>query len=271
LLSRFDLKPVLRQAGVELATPQRLATLTPEQRQRSVILVQDAFTRYFDTQVVGDWIRLIRRLGYQPWLAPFSANGKPLQVLGFLGAFAKAARTNARRLQALSGFDIPLLGLDPAMTLVYRQEYQKLLGQQAAPQVLLPQEWLAGLPLAQIAGPSTAGTGAYKLLAHCTEKTNAPASTALWPSIFQALGLELQVLASGCCGMSGTYGHEARNLATSQQIFSQSWQPLLQQHGASGQVLANGYSCRSQAARLQHLALQHPLQALLRHLDTQPT
>ena len=71
--------------------------------------------------------------------------------------------------------------------------------------------------------------------------------------------------------MSGTYGHEARNLATSQQIFSQSWQPLLQQHGASGQVLANGYSCRSQAARLQHLALQHPLQALLRHLDTQPT
>ena len=271
LLSRFDLKPVLRQAGVELATPQRLAALTPEQRQRSVILVQDAFTRYFDTQVVGDWIRLIRRLGYQPWLAPFSANGKPLQVLGFLGAFAKAARTNARRLQALSGFDIPLLGLDPAMTLVYRQEYQKLLGQQAAPQVLLPQEWLAGLPLAQIAGPSTAGTGAYKLLAHCTEKTNAPASTALWPSIFQALGLELQVLASGCCGMSGTYGHEARNLATSQQIFSQSWQPLLQQHGASGQVLANGYSCRSQAARLQHLALQHPLQALLRHLDTQPT
>lgn len=43
------------------------------------------------------------------------------------------------------------MGLDPAMTLVYRQEYAKTLGSHKVPTVLLPQEWLANmLPQSQI-------------------------------------------------------------------------------------------------------------------------
>ena len=267
LISRFDLKPIFKRTGVEVATPERMSKLNTEQRKRSVILVQDAFTRYFDTEVLADWVELIHVLGYKAYIVPFSPNGKPLQVLGFLGAFEKAAQKNAQMLNKLSQFEIPLIGLDPAMTLVYRQEYQKLLGDNMKASVLLPQEWLNRISLPNVAPQATpTAVESYQLLAHCTEKTNAPASTALWPEIFRSIGLDLKVLSSGCCGMSGTYGHEKRNLETSMKIYSLSWQPLLEAHAKKENVLANGYSCRSQVLRMQHYELAHPVQAILSHL-----
>ncbi|CAM5578977.1 FAD-binding oxidoreductase OS=Stutzerimonas stutzeri OX=316 GN=CXK95_00100 PE=4 SV=1 [Stutzerimonas stutzeri] len=71
--------------------------------------MQDAFTRYFETPLLAAFIELASRMGFKVFLAPYSANGKPLHVQGFLGAFARAARRNARRLQELAAFDIPLV------------------------------------------------------------------------------------------------------------------------------------------------------------------
>ncbi|MBS7660420.1 FAD-binding oxidoreductase [Pseudomonas lalucatii] len=263
--SRLDLAPVLARWRVRTATPAALAALTAEQRRRSVVLVQDAFTRYFETPLLADWIELIGRLGYAVYLAPYAANGKPLQVQGFLGAFARVARRSAARLRALAEQGVPLVGLDPAMTLVYRQEYPKLLGAEACPNVALPQEWLARvLP----ATPAWAGDGGetYQLLDHCTEKSNAPAASALWAELFRRCGLGLEQPPSGCCGMAGTYGHERRNLATSRAIYRLSWAPRVQAGAGAGRLLASGYSCRSQVKRLDQQALAHPLQALLAQL-----
>ncbi|MFC5695994.1 FAD-binding and (Fe-S)-binding domain-containing protein [Pseudomonas sp. GCM10022186] len=264
LLSRIDLEPVLKRWNVAVASPERLRALSAEQRERSVILVQDAFTRYFETRLLADLIEVLSRLGFKVLLAPYRPNGKPLQVLGFLGAFEKAARKNAAMLNELGGHGVKLVGLDPAMTLVYRQEYRKLLGQEA-PDVLLPQEWLAQ---ALEESPVAAAGDDYYLLGHCTEKTNAPAATALWPEVFKRLGLNLRMLPVGCCGMSGTYGHETANRETSEKIYDLSWRKVVEEQAGHQRLLANGYSCRSQADRLSGVELAHPIQALLRVLST---
>ena len=278
-LAREDFAALLKRYDVLPATPYTLAALSAEERTRAVVLVQDAFTRYFETQLAMDWIELASRLGYRVLLAPFRPNGKPLQVQGFLGAFEKAARRNSAHLTDLAKYGIPLVGLDPAMTLVYRQEYTKLLGA-AAPTVHLPQEWLmtlASTPVATAAHSTVAAAGTstptalasapaskrYRLLAHCTEKTNYPAAVAQWQSVFERHGLSLTVTASGCCGMSGTYGHETRNVATSKVIFSQSWGPIVEQDGDADTLIADGYSCRSQVDRLASRTVPHPLQVLL--------
>jgi Fe-S oxidoreductase len=54
--------------------------LSGQERERSVVLVQDVFTRYFETSLVADFIELASRLGYRVWLAPQLPNGKPLHV-----------------------------------------------------------------------------------------------------------------------------------------------------------------------------------------------
>jgi len=268
LLSRFDFHAAMRRWQVQPATVATLSALTPAQRERSVVIVQDAFTRYFEAPLLADLVELISRFGYQIYLAPFSANGKPLHVQGFLGAFAKAAQFNARSLLLLQASGIPLVGLDPAMTLVYRQEYRKTLGNDRAPTVALPQEWLASvLPKAQ----GEAAQEVYQFLPHCTEKTNEPAAIGLWQQVFERMGLTLQVLPSGCCGMSGTYGHETRNVATSNIIYQQSWQPIVARHGKGGRLLADGYSCRSQVKRQEGQGIQHPLEVLLARLGREGT
>ncbi len=171
-----------------MATAHTLSKLSEEQRRRSVIIVQDAFTRYFETPLAAEWIELIARLGYTIYLAPFAPNGKPLQVQGFLGAFKKAAAHNAKGLKALEAYGIPLVGLDPAMTLVYRQEYAKTLDQDAAPRVVLAQEWLASA-LPTLPTPDAPQT--YQFLPHCTERTNEPASVEQWKNGLRRLWPEV--------------------------------------------------------------------------------
>jgi Fe-S oxidoreductase len=260
LLSRFDFHAAMRRWQVQPATVPTLSALTQAQRERSVVLVQDAFTRYFEAPLLADLVELISRLGYQVYLAPFSANGKPLHVQGFLTAFNRAALRNARQLRELADVGVPLVGLDPAMTLVYRQEYQKVPGMQACPQVALLQEWLLNV-MPEQAPQGNAET--FRLLAHCTEKTNAPAATRQWEQVFERAGLKLTTQATGCCGMSGTYGHEARNRDTSAVIYEQSWARQIDTPEQEGEALATGYSCRSQVKRQSDRAVRHPLQVLL--------
>ncbi len=265
-LSRISLKKHLATRGVSEATPTSLGRLTEAEKIRSVILVQDAFTSYFESTLVMDVIELLERLDIRVFMAPYAPNGKPLHVQGFLGAFERTAAKQAERLRTLADAGVPLVGIDPAMTLAYRQEYVKALGEAAVPEVRLLPEWLTEwLDERAPAGLALDAPG-YRLLAHCTEKTNAPGTPKAWQRVFAAFGLELEVVASGCCGMSGTYGHETRNLNTSKVIYSQSWQPIVENLANTGRLLATGYSCRSQARRISGTILPHPLQALLGEL-----
>ena len=272
-LSEFRIDDTLRRWAVEPARPQALGQLTEGQRKRSVILVPDAFTRYFDTEVFAALVELCGLLGMRVFMAPYLPNGKPLQVHGFRRRFERVAQRNASALGKLASFGVPLVGLDPAVTLTYRQEYRKLGGAAPELQVLLPQEWLAeiALPAASSEEPDASCLRQFLLLPHCTEKTTAPQSTALWGEVFSRFGIPLTTAAAGCCGMAGTYGHELRHRATSETIFRSSWGRLLAPSGtayeASGgphrEVLATGYSCRCQARRFAHQALRHPVQLLV--------
>lgn len=246
----------------------------PEHDPREkVIIVQDAFTRYFETSVFLDMLALIVKLGMIPCILPYMANGKPLHVHGFLDQFEQKRQQNIQLLQRAAAFNVPLIGIDPAMTLVYRQEYKSKLTEQTQQnnaqvgseqepsyQVLMVQEWLAiwlkDHPLPSIKHSALK----YYLASHCTEKTQSPVSIQQWQDIFQDFGLELEVLALGCCGMAGTYGHEAEHRALSEQIYQQSWQEKISQH--QQQVLATGYSCRTQVKRLHQQSLKHPIQVL---------
>ncbi|MNC42846.1 sn-glycerol-3-phosphate dehydrogenase subunit C [compost metagenome] len=80
--------------------------------------------------------------------------------------------------------------------------------------------------------------------------------------------MNLKVMSTGCCGMSGTYGHESKNYETSKKIYDLSWQPAVEKYKTSGKLLANGYSCRSQVKRFGDVKIRHPLQALLCHMKT---
>ncbi|EHR42534.1 FAD-binding and (Fe-S)-binding domain-containing protein [Alishewanella jeotgali] len=239
----------------------KLNALTAEERQRTVLLVQDPFTSFYEAELVADALQLLEKLGYQPLLLPFLPNGKPEHVKGFLKQFAATAATAAAFFNQLNQYQLPLLGLDASLVLVYRDEYVKALGKARGEfQVLLLQEWLVQQSL-----PKVAQTQQFSLLAHCTEKTALPASEKHWQQIFAQMGLELKPVSVGCCGMAGTYGHEKQQLENSKALFELSWRAPVTQLG-NERILVTGFSCRSQVKRLVGDKPRHPLQALLQAL-----
>ncbi|MDZ7922835.1 MAG: FAD-binding and (Fe-S)-binding domain-containing protein [Marinagarivorans sp.] len=266
--SRTHFNQKLKKLGLVYATTKNIKALNEEQKQLSVIFVQDAFTRFFEADVVLDALKALKTLGFNPLVAPYSPNGKPLHVHGFLREFKQQATKTAEHLNTLAQSALPLIGLDPAMTLAYRAEYVKALGEEKAPKVQLIQEWLATqLDTLKIQKESFTA-GKFKLLGHCTEKTNVPASTSMWQQVFSALGQHLAIEQVGCCGMAGTFGHETKNREASSQIFNLSWREPVNQDQSEVRLLATGYSCRSQTLREAGVELLHPLQALLMAVKT---
>ena len=112
---------------------------------------------------------------------------------------------------------------------------------------------------------SEEGSG-YRRLRHCPRRPTATAALHDWRAVFARHGLELDILAAGCCGMAGTYGHEAEHRAMSERIYGLSWGRHVTSAESAGRPLATGYSCRSQAKRLDGVVLPHPAQALLQAL-----
>jgi len=266
-LSKLNIKKEMNKRGIRFATPMALDAIPTYERHKAVIIVQDAFTSYFETQLVLDTMELLTRLGFQAFLAPYKPNGKPLHVHGFFKAFEKAANKNLDMLEELAVYKIPFVGVDPSMTLSFRSEYPKVVGDKRdVPTVNLLQEWLALQTDHLSTQPFALEDETYHLLAHCTEKTNAPTSIQDWVHVFSLVGLSLNVENVGCCGMAGTYGHETANLKTSKDIYELSWKDKINDETLKDRIVATGYSCRSQVKRFDQEQILHPLQALLKHL-----
>jgi len=226
----------------------------------AVVIVPDAFTRYFEPQLVLDLAYVIKALGSRPYLMPFHPNGKPLHVLGRLKAFEEQARETGAVLQGLTAEGFTLVGIEPATTLAYRDEYREVLRE--GPPVMLPQQWLATQTEALAAHATGKAQGPLTLMLHCTERTLHPGGTGEWVLVFRALGQEISVPNAGCCGMAGTWGHEARNAGTSAIIFDLSWRRRLEE--ADGTILATGFSCRCQSEIQAKAEARHPLQEIRR-------
>ncbi len=242
-------------------TLEQLEALSDEQKAKTVLVVQDPFTSYYDAQVVADFIRLVERLGYQPVLLPFSPNGKAQHIKGFLNRFAKTAQKTSDFLSRVALLGMPMVGVDPALVLCYRDEYKQTLGDKRGEfHVMLVHEWLPTIVDGQ--APQEISGESWYLFGHCTEVTALPGAPAQWASIFARFGAKLESVSVGCCGMAGTYGHEVVNHKNSLGIYELSWHQAMQRLPRN-RCLATGYSCRSQVKRVEGSGVRHPLQALL--------
>lgn len=229
--------------------------------ENAVILLQDTFTTFYEPDLVLKVYDYLSSLGTKVYVLPFFPNGKPLHVKGFLNRYNRVANKNIAYLRSIAKSGIPMIGIDPSVTLTYRDEYKKIVGQEALGfQVKLLQEWL----VEKVSAASSVLRGEYYLLSHCTEKTACVAAEKQWQLIFAAYGLKLTPLPAGCCGMAGSYGHETEHEQQSKDLFAMDWKPHLRDNAApEGTILATGYSCRSQVKRLAGLKVQHPVEILL--------
>ncbi|KFZ38515.1 membrane protein [Shewanella mangrovi] len=231
------------------------------ERSQYVLVVQDPFTSFYDAELVYHFVRLVEKLGYKPVLLPFKPNGKPAHIKGFLDKFARIAKSASDFFNQVAALGMPMVGVDPALVLVYRDEYKFALGAGRGNfDVMLSNEWLLKefdkLPELEHSGRK------FTWFSHCTESSAKPSTPKDWQKLFARFGAELDSINLGCCGMAGTYGHEIENLERSKALYQMSWEQAINTIPHE-QILISGYSCRSQVKRIEGFRAKHPVEALL--------
>ncbi len=298
-VSHFSLKTKFqhRNSSVLPKKFKELSDLKETLKEKStVLLLQDAFTTFYEPDLVLDTLDALQNLGFSVRVLPFLKNGKPAHVKGFLKKFQKTAENQWDYFNSLSQWNIPIVGIEPSIVLTYRDDYPKILKKPFPVHIHLLQEWLAsrisliqdikaethrfispdshsGYHTLSHIQPRTSNHGpirpapTYYLFSHCTEKALVPKTGLFWKTIFEAAGLSLEVIETGCCGMAGIYGHEAEHKDYSKHLFD-SWKDILQSHNIPKEaILATGYSCRSQCKRFMSVMPLHPIQVLKRRLS----
>ncbi|NRA65507.1 MAG: FAD-binding oxidoreductase [Pseudobacteriovorax sp.] len=227
-------------------------------QREAVILLPDAITSFYEAEVFIASAKFIRNLGVDCYIGPFINNGKALHVKGFLSEFRSAVAESMEVLEALNDTGAKIVGMDPAITLTYREEYPRYT-KTKVPQVYLLHEWLSDFvkkhPVKQKHSQSAVG-----LFNHCGESSAQPGIRGEWQRIFKAFGLDVKTVVTGCCGMAGAFGHERHHESLSKSIFEQNWASKL---NAFETILATGASCRTQMDRIdKNIAVKHPLEWL---------
>lgn len=221
--------------------------------QNAVVLVDDWFTALFDPALRRDLTEGFLALGYAPRILPLRPAGKAALNLGDLAGFDRLARALVADLQAVAALGVPLVGTDPALVMLLRQDFPKR--GHTPPVVFLPQEFLAAELGKGRRFPQARRTATASLLSHCTETTAHPAAPDQWKTVFRAIGIDVAAKATGCCGMAGLFGHQTRHQDIARTLFDTSWR----QHMDDTPLAVTGFSCRCQTERLGNKPARHPL------------
>lgn len=258
----FGKSGFLAKTGILPADHKYLSALTGEARQKTVLLLLDSFTTYFEDPALKGHIRLLQLLGYQVYYLPCHPNGKALHVKGFLKQFARLTAKIHDYFVPYQQLDLPIIAVDGATALMFRQEYPKTFPQQTWIKPVLIHEFLVTeLKQQPKSEGQQEGLTDIALFGHCTEKTAISMTEKNWQKIFSHYNYKLSPVKVGCCGMAGLYGHEAENAQNSFNIFQQSWQPKLAYY-QDHQVAVTGFSCRCQMERFGYEKPAHPAEIL---------
>ncbi|MBC8201732.1 MAG: FAD-binding oxidoreductase [Planctomycetes bacterium] len=229
---------------VNISTPQQIVNEKPD-----VVLLQDTFTTYYRPAPFLAMLKILHHLGKRVAVLPVRQNGKALHVRGSLKAFNKVANDNIAWLTPIQRASVPIVCIDPAATLLWRDEYPT-----NSIEVLLPQEWLLKQDVSTVTLE-----GSWRLFPHCVENATESKSSNQWKMFFELIGGNLNVIETACCGMGGLFGHQKEHKQISLDIWDLHWAPHKPVHSDS---LATGYSCYAQSKRIENIHLRHPLEVI---------
>ncbi len=80
--------------------------------------------------------------------------------------------------------------------------------------------------------------------------------------LYKRLGLDFEVLDSGCCGLAGSFGFERGHHDISVQIGEQRLMPAVREAGETTLVISDGFSCKTQIAELTERRGLHTAQVI---------
>ena len=210
----------------------------------------DSFSQTLDGTGARAVVDVLEANGFAPIVAPDACCGLTWITTGQLTGAKKHLASLLSILAPFAASGIPIVGVEPSCTAVLRDDLMDLLPDDPRSALVSGAthtlaEVLAAVPESSRNLPSLEGV---EIVAqpHCHHY-----SVMGWDTdqaLLESLGARVTRL-EGCCGLAGNFGMEAGHYDLSVAVASHSLLPSLSAQ-PDGVYLADGFSCRTQAAQL---------------------
>ncbi|MEV0400977.1 FAD-linked oxidase C-terminal domain-containing protein [Actinoallomurus sp. NPDC050550] len=231
-----------------------------------VVLWPDTFTNNFHPDAGKAAVRVLEAAGFRVEVPPVPlCCGLTWISTGQLGTAARVLRRTVRALAPRLRRGVPVIGLEPSCSAVFRSDAPELLAgepvsedvERLAKQTHSLSEFLLDRASGFVTAPPH-GTGIHAIAQpHCHQH-------AIWGfdadrELMKRVGIEAEVLDEGCCGLAGNFGFERGHHDVSVDVGELGVLPAVRNAADDTRILADGFSCRTQIehrtpARPVHLA-----------------
>lgn len=237
-----------------------------------VILWPDTFNNYFFPSTQRAALEALERLGFEVQVPKVHlCCGRPLYDYGMLGLARRLLERVVESLRPQIRAGVPIVGLEPSCVAVFRDELTNLLphdedARRLSKQVFLLSEFIdkkspdfAAAPLGKTA----------IVHGHCHQKALIGMNSD--EKLLSKLGLDFNILDSGCCGMAGGFGFERDHYQVSVKVGESALLPAVRAASPDTLIIADGFSCREQISQCTDRQAMHMAEVLLMALRQEPT
>jgi Fe-S oxidoreductase len=214
-----------------------------------VILWADTFSNYFQPQVAIAAVEVLEAAGCEVAVpAQPLCCGRPLYDFGMLDRAKEQLREIMAALHGEIATGAVIVGLEPACVTTFKDELLNLFPDDAQAKKLSKQVVLFGDFMATRAQWQPRRLNVKAIVhGHCHQK--AVLGMHADQRLLERLGVDYELLDSGCCGMAGSFGFKPGHYAVSIKAGELGLLPAVRAAAHDTLVITNGYSCREQIAQ----------------------
>jgi Fe-S oxidoreductase len=232
-----------------------------------VILFHDTFIEHNHPHIGHAAVQVLRSLGVEPLvLNDLHCCGRPAVSKGMLDHAKRLAAHNLEILAPYAEAGYTIVGCEPSCMAMFVDEIPDLLpGAQAervADVVMTIDRYVLQRAL-DLEAPLPFQPTAQRILyhGHCQQKSifgveDTLAMLSLIPDS------EAEMVASGCCGMAGSFGYEREHYDLSIQLAEMTLAPAVRSASSDTIICASGTSCRDQIDHTTKRQALHPIEVL---------
>jgi FAD/FMN-containing dehydrogenase/Fe-S oxidoreductase len=219
---------------------------------RRVIAWADTFTNHFEPEVGVAVVEALEAAGFHVTIpSGHLCCGRPLYDYGMLDLAEAYLRKVLDRLRGEIRAGVPVVGIEPSCAAVFKDELVNLWPNDEDARRLSRQAFHFSEFVAAEANdwqpPRLEGKAL--LHGHCHHK--ATGGTAPEKELLERMGLEVEELEAGCCGMAGGWGYERGHYDVSIACGERVLLPKVREAAPETVIVADGFSCRSQIEQAQ--------------------
>jgi len=213
--------------------------------RRRVVLWADTFTNYFHAPIGVAAVEALEDAGCHVVIPQLHlCCGRPLYDYGMLDLARRYAERVVEHLREDIRAGVPVVGIEPSCVAVFKDELRKLKNLDEDAERLSKQAFHLSEFLAQLEYEPPRLRGKALLHGHCHHRATGGISPE--KELLEKMGLEVEELDSGCCGMAGGWGYEPGHYDVSMACGERVLLPKVREASPETLVVADGFSCRSQ-------------------------